>query len=251
MNYEKNQLIPIIESKVFIDHPDARFAIGEVAINNTIVNGFKNEFFGAAQLRANTYLDSGFIKLDELDNNGTELDDNDYSRSVHFVTLERTAIDSMARVVGNMRLIIKSEDSSSPLPVEDYFSEYFSETPIPIGGVEVSRLIARHEDPTIQNLIKWPLFVAGQKYVEHRQLGPVYGLLTPALTRLLRSQHIPASALATAKYIEEINATKQPVSIDLPVLKRVIGLIGDQGVDVVKGGFSYLDIQNSKKEEVL
>lgn len=250
MNYEKNQLIPVIESKVFLDHPNARFALGGVAINNAIINGYDNEFFGAAQLRANTYLDSGFINSDDLDYNGTELDQDDYSRSVHFVMLERMAVDSMARVVGNMRLIIKSPENSTPLPLESYYPEYFSERPIPIGGVEVSRLIARNEDLRMQNLLKWPLFIAGQKYVEHNQLGPVYGLITPALTRLLRSQHVPVSAIVAAKYIENINATKQPVSIDLPVLKRVINSAGDQGIDVSKSGFSYLNMYDSVKEVI-
>jgi len=121
------------------------------------------------------------------------------------------------------------------------------ENPISISGIEVSRLIAGHEDPQVQNLLKWPLFIAGQKYIEHNKLGPVYGLISPALTRLLRSQHIPVSAITAEKYIEAINATKQPVSVNMPVLKKVINSVGDQGIDVTKGGFSY--IQNADISE--
>lgn len=250
MNYEKKHLIPIIESKVFIDRPDVRFAIGEVAINNVIINGYSNEFFGAAKLRANIYLDKGFVRSDELDDKGTELDQND-SRSTHFVMLERTAVASMARVVGNMRLVVKSQENPGPLPVEGYYPELFQENPISIGGVEVSRLIAGHEDPDVQNSLKWPLFIAGQKYIEHNKLGPVYGLISPALTRLLRSQHIPVSAITSEKYIEEINATKQPILVNMSVLKKVIERAGDQGIDVAKGGFSYVREHNVNEGDVL
>ena len=251
INHENNQLIPVVESKVFIDRPYIRFAIGEVAVNGTIVNSYDNEFFGAAQLRVNTYLSREFVKIDELDDNGTELDQND-SRSAHFVVLERAAVASMARVVGNMRLVIKSPDNPAPLPVESFYPEVFSENPLPIGSVEVSRLIARHEDLRVQSLLKWPLFIAGYKYVEHNKLGPVYGLLTPALTRRLRMQHIPISAITEKpKYIEAINATKQPVIIDVPLLKSAIDATGDQGIDVTKGGFSYLSFPDAFEDDIL
>ena len=249
MNQEKTRLIPVIESKVFLDHPEARFAIGNIAVGSVVINGYDSEFEGVAQLRANTYLDSGFIRSDELDDHGTELDDND-NRSAHIAMLERTAIDSMARLVGNMRLVVKDDNNPSPLPVESYYPEIFSDKPLPIGSVEVSRLIARHEDARLQNLLKWPLFIAGYKYVEHYNLGPAYGLLSPPLTRQLRMQQIPVSAVADAKYIEEINATKQPVVINLPILKRVIGLVGDQGIDVSSGGFSYTNFTEVKEDGI-
>lgn len=246
MSCEKNLLTPIIESKVFVDNYQSRFALGKVAINNVVLNNYENEFNGAAQLRANTYLESGFISADDLDEDGTELDVNDYSRSVHFVMLERTATASLARVIGNMRLIIKSQENSTPLPLENYREDIFNENPVPIGGVEVSRLIVAHEDARIQNALKWPLFVAGQKYIDNQQLNPVYGLMTPALTRLLRLQHIPVSAVAEAKYIEEINATKQPVSINMAVLKRLVSSAGDQGIDIAKDEFSYINTPEIK-----
>jgi N-acyl-L-homoserine lactone synthetase len=249
VNIEKNQLIPVVESKVFIDHPDARFAIGEVAVNGAIVNSYENEFFGAARLRADTYLSKGFVRCDELDDDGTELDQND-TRSAHFVMLEQGAKDSLARVVGNMRLIIKSSENSGPLPLENYRPDVFSDNPLPIQSVEVSRLIARHEDLRLQSQIMWPLLIAGQKYGEHNHLGPAYGLLTPALTRRLRMQRIPVTAVADEKYIEAINASKQPVSINLPLLKRLIRATGDQGIDVSEGGFSYLNLNTDIEEDL-
>jgi N-acyl-L-homoserine lactone synthetase len=237
---EKIQIIPTIESKVFKDHPESRFAVGEVAVNNTIVNGYDNEFFGAAQLRVNTYLSRGFVRSDELNDAGTELDHND-ERSAHFVVLEQ-ATASLARVVGNMRLVVKSPEDPSLLPMESYFPEIYSENPLFLGSVEVSRLIARHEDPKVQNFLKWPLFVSGYKYVDSKDLGPVYGLLSPALIRHLRMQHVPVSAIAAEKYVQEINATKQPAEVNLPLLKRVIDISGDLGIDVKNGGFSYLNL---------
>ena len=251
LSCEIEKLTPIVESNVFIEHPEFRFAIGEMVINNVVVSSHETEFFGAAQLRALTYLDSGFIKFEDLDDNGTELDQNDYSRSVHFIMFERTAIASMARVVGNMRLIIKNQGNSAPLPVECYCPDAFSGNPISIGGVEVSRLIARHENARIQRSLKWPLFVAGQKYVENNQLGPVYGLLSPALTKSLRAQHIPVSAIADELYIKEINAKKQPVSINLPALKKLVDIAGDHGINLANGGFSYLNIPDATEVKVL
>lgn len=251
MSCEKELIIPTVESNIFSVNSKSRFALGVVAVNDIVIGGRESEFNGIAQLRANTYLDKGFVSADDLDSNGTELDENDFSRSVHFAMLERTAVNSMARVIGNMRLIIKSQDNSTPLPLEGYCSDHFQDNPIPIGGVEVSRLIVRHEDAYVQNTLKWPLFVAGQKYVDSNDLGPVYGLMSPALTRLLRYQRIPVSAAADARYIEEINATKQPVTINMPVLKRLISAVGDQGIDIAKSDFSYIDVPevvNTKKK---
>jgi hypothetical protein len=247
---KNNKLIPVVESKVFIDRPYSHFAIGVVAVNGTIVNTYDNEFFGAAQLRVNTYLSRGFVKSDELDDNGTELDQND-SRSAHFVVLERAAVASMARVVGNMRLVIKSPENPAPLPVESYYPEVFLDNPLPICSVEVSRLIARHENLLVQSLLMWPLLIAGQKYWEHNQLGPAYGLLSPALTRHFRMQRIPVSAITAEKYIEAINATKQPVTINVPLLKSAIDATGDQGIDVSKGGFSYLNFSDGFEDDIL
>jgi hypothetical protein len=251
MSYESDQITPIIESKVFINRPESRFALGEIAINDSIIKGYENEYYGAAKLRANTYLAKGFISNDDLDDYGTELDHND-SRSVHFIMLEQTAVSSLARVVGNMRLVIKSKDNPTPLPLENYCPDVFSENPIPNGGIEVSRLIARHEDSNVQNSLKWPLFIAGQKFIEYNDLGPAYGLISKALTRLLRSQKVPIVPVADERYIKEINATKQPVAINLPVLKRLIDMVGDQGIDLSNAGFSYLDLsKTTEKKKVL
>lgn len=238
-SYEKTKMIPVIESDVFKEHESARFAIGTIAIGSEIVANRTSEFYGAADLRARVYVNKGFVKPSELDEKGTELDEND-ERSVHFAILERIAsVDSLARVVGNMRLIVKSYANDDALPVEYYYPEVFRGR-APIGSTEVSRLICRHEDSTVQAALKWPLFIAGLKYVDKNNLGPVYGLLEPALASSLVMQRVPVAQLAAAKYVPAINATKQPVEIDVSRLKDVVDSIGDHDVRR-DGGFSHIN----------
>ncbi len=241
MNYEKAEVIPIVESHIFED-TDAQLAIAEVKPDE-LAN--MAEFIGAAELRAKTYVANGFVKETELNDDGTELDADD-ERSIHYLVFERTAVRSLARVVGNMRLVMKTAENPNPLPVERFFPEYFQES-APNGSAEVSRLIARHEDARMQALIKWPMFIAGYKQVVESESGPVYGLMTPGLIRQLSSQHVPMSVLAEAEYIEEINATKQPVEIDLPALGRLISATGDYDINISGGGVSYVDFEKSIK----
>ena len=242
MNYEKTRIIPTIESGIFENNDEAMFAIAEVSPED-LAN--MKEFSGAAKLRANTYLESGFVSEEELDADGTELDDND-ERSVHYMLFERTAIQSLVRVVGNMRLVRKTELHPEPLPVEGYFPDYFADE-APIGSVEVSRLIARHENTGLQSLLKWPMFIAAHQRVVADASGPAYGLLEPALAHQLAIQNVPVTALEEARYIEEINATKQPVEIDVAKLGRFIQATGSQGVDITNS-VSYLNLSNESGE---
>ena len=55
--------------------------------------------------------------------------------------------------------------------------------------------------------------------------------------------------MAEARYISEINATKQPTIINLSTLKRLVNIAGDQGVDVSTDNFSYLTISENKELE--
>lgn len=241
---ERIKNIPFIQSGIFKGHENSQFAIGMVATDGEIIDGYQREFDGAVKLRANTYLDLGFVAADDLDENGTELDEDD-ERSAHFVIIEQLAQRGFACVVGNMRLITKNNNEL--LPIEKYYPEVFTD-PLPQKTVEVSRLISRHDNPTKQSLLKWPLFIAGFKHVDENKLGPSFGLLKPNLVRSLVLQGVPITPLAEAKYIQEINASKEPVQIDLPRLKRVIDLTGDQGIDIHDGGFSYLNFTNQEEE---
>jgi hypothetical protein len=243
MSERKTRTIPVIESEVFTGGDHARFAVGVVAVGSSIVENYQQEFIGAADLRAKTYIDKGFVSESDLDEQGTELDKND-DRSVHFVILERVvAAHSLARVVGNMRLIVKDDINNADLPVESFYPDIFRQS-VSVGSTEVSRLICRHEDSTIQAALKWPLFIGGVKYVLQKNLGPVYGLLEPELASSLIMQRVPVKALADARYIPDINATKQPIEVDVMKLKEIIELVGDHGVDP-RGGFSYIDFGES------
>ncbi|MFZ1360786.1 MAG: hypothetical protein WAS27_02040 [Candidatus Saccharimonadales bacterium] len=234
---EKRDSIPIIESDVFQNgNHTARFAIGITAIDTVVVPGREREFQGAAELRSNIYLKHGFVRREALNQDGTELDDDD-RRSVHFVVLEQAAA-SLARVIGNMRLIIKSTDT--PLPVESLCPDVFKDTPVANGGTEVSRLISQHEDSVVQQVLKWPMFIAGVQYVDAHDLGPTYGLLGSRLASSLVAQKVPITPLAEDRYIPEINTSKRPVEVNVAGLKDFIRLTGDQGIDIAKPGFSYL-----------
>ncbi len=246
-NSEKTQHIPIVESHIFDGHEDAHFAVGAVAVDNKVINGYQEEFSGAAKLRANTYVDLGYVDSDDLDENGTELDLDD-KRSIHFVVAEQIASEGLVRIVANMRLIAKTD--SEPLPVERFFPDVFTDIDVPEGSAEVSRLITRHENARVQNLLKWPLFIAGLKHVDQNGLGPVFGLLAPTLTRSLVVQRVPVKPLADAKYIEEINFTKQPVKIEVDRLRQVIDATGDQEIDISGSRFSYLKFDDAVSEDL-
>lgn len=242
LNLDKSVQIPIIRSDVFKKETSARFALGVVANQGEIIPGYEEEFYGAAMLRGRVYLDKNFVTLDDLDENMAEKPDYDDDRSVHFVILEQMAVTkSLARVVGNIRLIVKGEDGE-PLPVERFYADQFGKNPAPAHSTEVSRLICRHEDGTVQNALKWPLFMAGVEYVEQNDLGPVYGLLDPKLANSLIMQQVPVEPLAEAKFIPEIMAAKQPVEIDVPRLSKIMGSIGSKQVVPKEGGFSFLSL---------
>ena len=227
MRAEISPEIPVVESRVFESHAEARFALLTIDVRNDSEVEFRNEFLGAAKLRASTYLASGFVELSQLDEAGTELDSDD-QRAAHFVLLERCDdTPHLARVVGNMRLVVK--DERGPLPVEVFLPDLFVNERLPLDSVETSRLIASHEDPRIQRLMAWPLFVAGYECVSRLSLGPVYGLVSPALVRVLQKRKVPVVPIWEATHIPAINATKQPVILDLQVFGDLIKSIGDQG----------------------
>lgn len=246
MNAKKTQNIPIIESSVFKANAVDQFAVGVVGVGTGVQEGYSNEFGGIAALRANVYVSQGYVAPSALDSHGTELDRDD-ERSVHFALLERVAQNSLARVVGNMRLVIKMDDQ--PLPVERLRPDVFSHQPAPVGSTEVSRLICQHEDAMVQNYLKWPLFIAGLKYVNSNNLGPVYGLMSPSFTSVLNQQGVPVVPLSQEKYISEIHATKQPVQIDALRLGRFVRQIGDQGID--EEVFSFISPTHVRTEATI
>lgn len=245
-NIDKNNIIPVIESDAFDE--GGHFAVGRV--NHSVIEALQHNtaLQGAAALRARTYQHYGFVREEELVN-GLEVDADD-ERSAHFVVLERAAASGLARVIGNMRVVVKDQNYPEPLPVERFFPEHFENTPAPLGSVEASRLISMHENPRVQRLVKWPLFIAAYQFVNDHGYNSAFGLLTPKLTRELRIQGVPVTPLAEERYIGEINATKQPIEVDIPALGRAIQRVGNQGISVgSEGDFSRLALPVPGSEE--
>lgn len=213
-------VIPEIESQLFIGHETARFAVGIVAVGNTIVPGLENEHNGYTRLRGNVYaLQEHYMPVDDLKEDGGEVDMDD-ARSVHFALIENAVRNQ--RVVGAMRLIVKSHDNPAMLPIEEHYPEVFQDASAPYRSTEVSRLIGRHEDKRIQAGLKWPLFTAGVTYIMDHQLGPVFGVVKDHLARSLNGVGVPVTRLGEAKFVPEFNAHKLPLRIDVGGLAETL-----------------------------
>lgn len=219
-----SEVIPEIESQLFSDCPGSHLAAGIIAVGNTVMPGLDGVFEGYSLLRGNVYAkQKKYMPIDLLNEDGTETDPDD-ARSVHFAVVENALMS--ARVVGAMRLIIKSCEDSRALPIEAHYPEAFVNGPAPLYSTEISRLISRHEDAKVQRGSKWLLFTAGVSYVTGHELGPVYGAVEASLARGLRIEGVPATQLGAPKFVEEFNATKQPIRVDVHGLTQKIE--GDQ-----------------------
>jgi N-acyl-L-homoserine lactone synthetase len=218
LDISNQEVIPEVQSDLFVSHEESRFAVGIVAIGNDITPGLENEYQGYTLLRGNVYgKQQNFMPLDELNPDGTETDPDD-ARSVHFAIIENAV--SNPRVVGSMRLIIKSKEHNNALPIEEHYPESFEDGHSPLGSTEASRLIGRHEDLNLQRGLKWILFTAGVSYILDHDLGPVYGAVERSLARGLRMEGMPVTELAEPKFVEEFNSVKLPIRIDITGLAR-------------------------------
>lgn len=213
-----HNVIPSIESELFLGNETAHLAVGIVAVGNEVIPSLENEYRGYSLLRGNVYArQKNYMPLDNLNPDGTETDIDD-ARSIHFAVVENAITDT--RVVGAMRLIVKSGVQSTPLPIEEHYPEAFADGPAPLLSTEVSRLICRHENPKIQNKLKWLPFAAGVTYIVENQLGPVFGAVEQNLEQSLQLAGVPVSTIGTPKYVPEFNATKLPIRIDIPGLAQ-------------------------------
>lgn len=215
-----NEVIPVINSNIFEGHEDSHLAVGIVALGNVVVPGREAEYDGYTLLRGNVYArQKNYMPIADLNENGTETDVDD-SRSVHFAVIENAMNNT--RVVGAMRLIVKSKLEDAPLPIEEHYPSAFEDGPAPLLSTEVSRLICRHENPKIQGKLKWPLFTAGVTYVMEHQLGPVFGAVEKEFEKSLGMAGVPVTPLGEAIYVPEFNATKLPIRVDVFGLSQKI-----------------------------
>lgn len=216
-----DEVIPSVESDLFMGNENRRFAVGLLAIGNQVLPGREEVFDGYLRLRANVYAaQTNMISPELVHEDGTETDEDD-SRSVHFAVVEN-AMDSN-RVVATMRLIIKSHEDSRPLPIEEFFGEAFK-NPAPMGSTEVSRYICRHEDIKIQNKLKWPLYTAALSYALTHDLKPSFGVVEEPLEKSLVKSAIPVERIACPKYVEEYAADNLALKIDTEKLAENMGL---------------------------
>ncbi len=224
INHEvKNtDVIPFIESDVFNDNPDARFAVGILAVGDEILPGREREYHGYLKLRWNVYgPQTGQLSDEHRRPDGTEEDEDD-ARSVHFAVIENYLDPESEmtgqRVVGAIRRILKSEEDPRPLPIEDFYPDVFRANPAPLGSTEASRYICRHESPAQQGRLTPPLFSAYVSHVLTRGLGPTYGVVEPAVEALLAAKGVPTTRIADPVYVPQYLAENLGFLVDVPLL---------------------------------
>ncbi|MDB5181861.1 MAG: family N-acetyltransferase [Candidatus Saccharibacteria bacterium] len=209
------QVIPVVESRLFEDHPTARFAIGILAVEDVVVPGLENEYQGYFDLRRNVYVEqTGQLHPSELNEEGKDHDADD-ARSVAFGIIENRIVDQ--RVVAATRLIIKGfgsdEQKDASLPIESFCPDIFGDNPAPNGSLEVSRLIARHEKARMQDVLRSQIYAASLAYIDGHNLGPTYGVIEPWLQRFLQAT-IPVEPIGEARYVEHYLDYNVPIRVD-------------------------------------
>ena len=211
----KELYTPEIKTTLFeSDHLFDEYATGIVALGSNPRNGLENEYAGYLLLRGNVYAyQEHYMPIEDLNPDGTESDSED-SRSVHLTVIENT-LNSSGKVVGAMRLIVKSETDFRTLPVEEHYPEAFSDKEVPMMGIEVSRLIG-------PGLIKWLLFAAGVNYAAENKLGPVLAVVKESLANALDNIGVPVIRLAPPKYVREYNSSKLPIMVNVEGLTQTL-----------------------------
>lgn len=216
------QVIPRFESSLFERNPDAILAVGVIGVGGEAVQGKEAEFKAYLQLRAAVYArQTRMIPEDHVKQDGTEMDSED-ARSVHFAVVENQGQHN--RVIGAMRLIQKTAETPEQLPIEEFFDDSFKDAPAPVGSVEFSRYICRHEDSRVQNSLKWPLYAATTGYIAAHKMGPSYGVVEEFLEKDFHRNGIPAERIGAPKLVPEYNDFNLPVRIDTAKVARDLGV---------------------------
>jgi N-acyl-L-homoserine lactone synthetase len=243
------QVIPVIESELFAHRPDARFAIGVVAVGDEIIPGLEAEAQAYYRLRAGVYAyQTNMIDHGLVDENGTEHDHDD-QRSLHFTVVEN--LGQAQRIVAAMRLI-KKQGNNLPLPIEDFFPEVFTDNPAPENSLEVSRYICRHEDKRIQNNLKWPLYSLALSDIIKNDHAPTYAVVEEFLKNDFIKHGVPFTPIAEPKFVEEYNDENLGMTIDTAQLSKHVeklqpGLLS--AMMAAEGDFVYFGKQNTQPVE--
>ncbi|WP_336659668.1 hypothetical protein [Leucobacter sp. USHLN153] len=206
-----HDVIPVIDSDIFLDRPDARFSVGLIAVNDVALPGLESEYVAHFELRRKVYVDqTGQLDASELQDDGTDRDPDD-ARSVTFAVFEN--YDDGVRVLGVSRLIIRGDDR--PLPVEEFCPDSFTGRELSARSVEVSRVIARHEKAVMQELVQWHLFAIMLAYIANHDLERTFAIIEPWLERHLQGS-IAISRIGKPRYVEHYLDYNLPIEIDIP-----------------------------------
>jgi hypothetical protein len=201
----------VIDSTIFSEDPTARMACGLLAVNGTALPGLESEYAAHFHLRRKVYVDqTGQLDASELQDDGTDRDADD-ARSVTFAVFEnhRTGV----RVVGVSRLILRGDEH--PLPVEEFCPDSFTTGDLTERSVEVSRVIARHENAALQDLVQWHLFAVMLAYIANHDLERTFAIIEPWLERHLNGA-IAITRIGEVRYVEHYLDYNVPIEIDIP-----------------------------------
>ena len=216
------QAIPIIPCDIFNNQINKRFAL--VMLGPEEVANYQTNDIAAAylRLRANVYIDqTRMIECSHRRNDGTELDEDDL-RSMHFIVLENRV--GKVGVFACMRLIQKTEEMNSPLPIEEFFddSDEFK-NPAIVGSIEVSRFIVRHEKPIYGMIAKKQLITTGMAYLSAKMLGPIYAVVESEFERAITMAKLETKRIAKAKIVPEYNDLNLAITISRDAYEKRIG----------------------------
>ena len=236
--------IPVFESDIFKDHPEAAFFVGALALKQEIGDegiSLPTAYTAARQLRYRSYTHprNNYISVDSRDEDSGEHDVND-ARSVQIGVVENLTAGGLARLVGTARLIIK-ESPEDLLPVEIDFPEVFADAPAPLLSGEDSRYVAEHEDSNVQHGIANALIRAKSGWMTINEHGPAYAMVEPHLLRTFQATRVPVNKISEFKMIPEYNNTKNAViRMNPPEVFRYASSLSTD-LSHTPAGFGYFD----------
>lgn len=229
-NITNDMVIPTVEnaSWLFERNPDARFAVGIIAVGNEVMPGMQSIHDGYMMLRGRVYAtQTRMISDDHLvesgPQKGAEKTDPDDERSVHFGVLENLG-DEGVRFVGCQRHIKKNDQYPEVLPIEQFFPGVFKHAPATPGSFEASRYIQRHPDPRLQDAMTVPLFTKALTYALARSEEPAYGVVEEPVEEKLSRIGLPITRIAEPLLVPEYGANNLGLVIDLPEMARRYGV---------------------------
>ncbi len=193
--------LPVVENggEIFKEHPRAQYYISLCALNGAQIE--PDIFLAARQLRANKYMDLGWLSEQSRDSDGGE-HDNDDLRSAEFAIVSND--DDAARVIATQRLIMKDSEMEEPLPVERFFPEIH----VAAGEGEYSRLISDSKDKRERSLASLACYRTACHFMNNRDYKGGYATVEDYLFRVLNKAKVPFTQETDFVSIDEYAGTK-------------------------------------------